>query len=278
MTIAIVIHVNDGVVLAADSASTFAIGAPQDGRIEVVNIYENACKVFNLRKRYPIGAITWGTGSIGYSSVATLVKDYRAGLEGRADRNELPEELNVKDLAEDFRQFISGKYEEAFKNWEPKQRPPLGFVIVGYSCRQPLPESWVMVLEGKADCSLSKATEIGGIFCAGEAEPILRMCRGYSDGVAPILKDEKIDDAKIKSIMSQCQKKLGAQIIAPAMPIQDAIDLARFLAETAKQFSRFKMGAPVVGGPIEIATITKHEGFKWIQRKHYYRAELNPLL
>ena len=30
-----------------------------------------------------------------------------------------------------------------------------------------------------------------------------------------------------------------------------------------------------LGGPIEIATITKHEGFKWITRKHYYSPEFN---
>jgi hypothetical protein len=29
-------------------------------------------------------------------------------------------------------------------------------------------------------------------------------------------------------------------------------------------------------GPIEIAAITKHEGFKWIERRHFYPPELNP--
>ena len=61
-----------------------------------------------------------------------------------------------------------------------------------------------------------------------------------------------------------------------AMPIQDAIDLARFLAETAAKFTHFSLRAPVVGGPIELATITKHEGLKWVSRKHYYTTELNP--
>ena len=28
--------------------------------------------------------------------------------------------------------------------------------------------------------------------------------------------------------------------------------------------------------PIEIAAITKHEGFKWIMRKHYFDVRLNP--
>jgi hypothetical protein len=34
--------------------------------------------------------------------------------------------------------------------------------------------------------------------------------------------------------------------------------------------------AKTVGGPIEIAAITKHEGFKWIERRHFYPPELNP--
>ena len=59
------------------------------------------------------------------------------------------------------------------------------------------------------------------------------------------------------------------------MPIQDVIDLARFLVHSAIMFTRFSMGPNIVGGPIEIAAITKHENFKWISRKHYYDQSLN---
>ena len=59
------------------------------------------------------------------------------------------------------------------------------------------------------------------------------------------------------------------------MPIQDAIDLAEFLVELTIKWSRFTPGPPTVGGPIEIAAITRHEGFKWIRRKQYYSPELN---
>jgi hypothetical protein len=34
--------------------------------------------------------------------------------------------------------------------------------------------------------------------------------------------------------------------------------------------------AETVGGPIDVATITKGDGFIWIQRKHYFKPELNP--
>ena len=59
------------------------------------------------------------------------------------------------------------------------------------------------------------------------------------------------------------------------MPLQDAIDLAIFLVDVTIRHSQFFPGAQVVGGPIEVAAISRHENFKWIQRKHYYRQELN---
>ena len=40
-------------------------------------------------------------------------------------------------------------------------------------------------------------------------------------------------------------------------------------------FQRFMPGPDTVGGPVEVAAITKHEGFKWIARKHYFSRGLN---
>jgi len=60
------------------------------------------------------------------------------------------------------------------------------------------------------------------------------------------------------------------------MPVQDAIDLADFLIETTKRFVRFLPGADTVGGDTDIAVVTKHEGYKWVRRKHYFNSILNP--
>src|ERR1700731_4114299 len=56
-------------------------------------------------------------------------------------------------------------------------------------------------------------------------------------------------------------------LFVEAMPIQDAVDLARFLVEATINFVKFSVARPkTVGGPIGIAAITKHEGFRWFQR------------
>jgi hypothetical protein len=45
--------------------------------------------------------------------------------------------------------------------------------------------------------------------------------------------------------------------------------------ETSAKFARHGIRAETIGGPTELAAITKHEGFKWVSRKHYYHADLN---
>jgi len=65
-------------------------------------------------------------------------------------------------------------------------------------------------------------------------------------------------------------------LVHAAMPVVDAINLADFLVDLTKRYFRFLPGADIVGGATDIATVTKHEGFKWIRRKHYYPPELNP--
>jgi len=84
-----------------------------------------------------------------------------------------------------------------------------------------------------------------------------------------------IDSAQQQQLVGSLRTALQAPIVFSPMPIQDAIDLAEFLVHVAEAFSRFTPGAPTVGGPIEIAAITKHEHFKWIKRKHYYDVRLN---
>jgi hypothetical protein len=74
-------------------------------------------------------------------------------------------------------------------------------------------------------------------------------------------------------LQEELVRDLYATLSVPAMPIQDAIDLARFLVETTIGFVRFAVFLPKnVGGAVEIAAITKHEGFRWVQRKCFYPA------
>jgi hypothetical protein len=68
-------------------------------------------------------------------------------------------------------------------------------------------------------------------------------------------------------------------------PILDAVaflpkDELAAMAESLVNLTSFKrkisLDAETVGGPIDVAIISKGDGFVWIKRKHYFKPEFNP--
>lgn len=60
------------------------------------------------------------------------------------------------------------------------------------------------------------------------------------------------------------------------MPKQELAALAESLVHITSLKRKFSAGAESVGGPIDVAMITRAEGFVWVKRKHYFDPELNP--
>ncbi|PTE10071.1 hypothetical protein [Mesorhizobium helmanticense] len=60
------------------------------------------------------------------------------------------------------------------------------------------------------------------------------------------------------------------------MPKQDLIELAEALVSITAIERKASDDAGTVGGPIDVALITRAEGFVWIKRKHHFKADLNP--
>lgn len=60
------------------------------------------------------------------------------------------------------------------------------------------------------------------------------------------------------------------------MPKEEIAELAESLVHLTSTRRRVAMEAETVGGPIDVAVITKGDGFIWLKRKHYFRPELNP--
>lgn len=65
------------------------------------------------------------------------------------------------------------------------------------------------------------------------------------------------------------------QIVA-SLPKDELAAMAEALVNLTKFRRRVTTMRETVGGPIDVAVITKGDGFIWIKRKHYFRPELNP--
>src|SRR3954447_19353543 len=100
MTVIVSVKINDGIVMAADSAGSMGSG----------QVYAHANKIANLCRGLPIGAMSTGAGGIGNESVETLLKDLRqrfCGLEpGHADWRLDPERYSIGEVAERLRSFL----------------------------------------------------------------------------------------------------------------------------------------------------------------------------
>jgi hypothetical protein len=282
VTIAISIKINDGLVLATDSASTLLGQTPQ-GQLGVINVYNNANKLFNLRKGFPIGAIIWGAGSIGQASISTIVKDLRQRFSGDDPEHEdwkLDEHTyTVENVAKRFKEFVfDDLYEKAFKNL-PHQKPSLGFIIAGYSANAPMPDEYQIDIQNGVCIGprlLRKQDEVGATW-AGELEALNRLILGCSIQLPALMQAQLgIQPTQMNQAMTNIMPQIQLPAVVAAMPLQDAIDLAEFMVELTIKFSRFRLGAPTVGGPVEIAAISKHEGFRWVKRKYYFDRKLNP--
>jgi hypothetical protein len=282
VTIAIAAVVNEGVVLASDSATTL-LGAPVGGKRDVINVYESASKVFNLYKALPIGGYTFGAGNINDASISTLAKDFRSTLMagkpiGPTRWQFKPKGYTIEEVAIAARQFLyEDRYLPVYGTGTDK--PELGFNVAGYSSGSDHAEVWAIAVDSTGACAaptpVRKANETG-LAWAGQPEAISRLVIGIATGLPDSLAKIGVPAADVPAAIAVIKNDLEIPVVPPAMPIQDVIELARFLVHATVMFTKFAPGPSTVGGPIEIATITKHEGFKWVQRKHYYDATLNP--
>lgn len=265
MTIIVSVKIHDGVVMASDSATTFYLN-DRPGQI-----YANAEKIVNLYKGLPIGVMTCGRGGIGQASIATLLKDLRVKLKDEPGFDPLT--YTMESVAARVREFFVERADAAdFKAF-------LKLRICGFSAGRPLPEVWeVMLKDGEAPAPSCVQQEIDiGPRWDGEYDAMDRIIFGLGTNFVSALVKLGRTEEEARQLKDDLFPALVESLILPAAPIQDAVALARYMVETTMGFIRFSVSrTKTVGGPIEIAAITKHEGFRWIERKHFFPAGLNP--
>jgi hypothetical protein len=185
----------------------------------------------------------------------------------------------VEDVAQKLKQFVFDElYTDSFKD-SPLPKPDLGFIVVGYSANAAMADEFMIEIKG-GSCTgprpVRNRDQIGMIW-GGNAEALNRLVVGVGVGLPQVLGSMfRLSPEQILPVVETIKGNLQLPLVVPAMPLQDAIELAEFLVDLTIKFSRFMPGAPTVGGPVEIAAISKHEGFRWIKRKYYFNRKLNP--
>ena len=271
VTVAVLVKVYEGLVLATDSATTLPL---PNGDFQV---YNNANKIFHLHRGIPVAAMTWGKGAVGNASISTLAKDFRARLMGEIESSDGPLDpldYSVEEVATRLRDMM---YVELAGHPTPGM---LGLLVAGYSSGAAQPEAWLIEGEVGSDPApevrLAAPQDAAGWESWAQPEASSRLFNGYDPRLLPAVLSQAPPEShqNIRAMFEAVQNDFNPA--HPAMPIADAAKLAQFTADMTSTYTRFHLGSDTVGGPIEVAAITRHEGFKWISRKHYFTADLNP--
>ncbi|CDZ52327.1 hypothetical protein [Neorhizobium galegae] len=273
MTICIGIKANECIVFVADSATSLASVGP-NGEPIVNRVYNHADKVFNLFRGQPIFAMTCGLGNFGTESIATIAKAIRRKLMS----GETPisgENYTIESVI----RFCFDVFLEKFNALDAgiQAITTFEFFVGGFSHDNGGNEIWKFaftkgqVLPPECISGLDQCT----IIWAGQPEACVRLVLGISSQTMNVLKNAGLDDAQASQLVQNLIQASEAPLLEPSMPVIDAIRLGEFLAQTTASFVKFLPGADTVGGDLDVATVTKYEGFRWIKRKHFYPTHLN---
>ena len=257
MTIILSIKVQDGVVMASDSAV-----------LHRGHLYATAEKNIQLIKGLPIGVLISGDGAVGSWALISVMQDFsvRAALRGSAcfvDKGS----YTLEEVSTKLRDYIL----EVSRACLSPIRSAL--ILSGYSADAALPETWSIRFDGldPIEPELVWGEDEYGLSWEGQAGCINRLLgdvphSGFNEAEAQLAEVSLFNQNSSDSPTDEMDSPM---LVTPGMPLLDAVDVARFLMETSLAFERLRADRQLktIGGPVDLAVITRHEGFRWVQRK-----------
>jgi hypothetical protein len=265
VTIAVVGNFTEGVIFAVDSA----VSAVNEATGAVLHVFESGQKIYHIGKDRdcldsPYGAMLFGSTSFSRTSWRNVFADF-------CNR--------YNPAAQDSAQNVVVQFVEYLRNLEPSEekRPSGGVFLAGYGPS----DSAVRCFKIDEHDLSSKEIPIGALSFDGIADIVQKHLFGIA------LRTKKALENVFGDVMINTQEEGGEQKQIPlakmvidvlqgngplcspemTMPLRDAIDYMHFLVYSTIKHFKFAPGAPICGGAVEIAAITRDRGFRRIRTK-----------
>ena len=258
MSIVACVKVYDGMALGAESMSQI-LGKQPGGQSQFMKAYSNARKLFEI-KGAPFGVLAYGAGNIGNRSIESFLYEFSGMHDFAADTGE--------QIAHKLLQFMRAPYDSAFGQSPDPQKPVLGFYLAGYSPEQHLGTEWEFVFPQDLKPRQPRPDNQCGASWRGIAIPFIRQYNGIDPRFFGMLQAHGVANDVIAKVQAAAQQ-LVSPIVLDGMPLQDAIGYCKYILDTTIGAATYEAGVPTCGGPLQIAIITRGDGFKWVSRPAY---------
>lgn len=265
MTIAAAYLVSEGVVLGADS-STMVSTPTGPGGLEVLQLISHSQKVFEVGENSRFGVCTWGAGSLGKTSHRTAIARLAERITKDTTVQSAAEALGkiVEPLVKNSGVEFVGYY---FGGWDPTSHDPACFRIE-------INQKGVKI----------DPFQLGLCSFSGSPDFFTRVFRGFDPRMPKKLCEEikrQLPDGDFRenfdSTFTKAFEKVSASLVAAGfkdLPIREAIDFIYSYLHITVKATKFRFGAPAVGGPIEIGFLTTDRPFRWACHKTFSSAIL----
>jgi hypothetical protein len=249
MTVLIAVRTASAVVFAADSkltTSSFAGFDTNGDPLFLPQTYDNAVKIWHdLNKTFMVALA--GNVSVGERGVIDFLSQADGTFRDDADQDEYI-----------FGQIV-GLGSLRFDYWSrlrvPKDRwPSTALLIATTSPVTAQPRLWRISFE-EDRCEADEILRGGGVWLDGSYEDIFCLLYGYKLDLLAHSRTELNLSAPAMQQAAESFTKPVNRINVVAMPIQDAMDLACFLAQVQIEMDRFLPGTARCGGPVDLMVL-----------------------
>ena len=255
MTLSIVVRGPDYLVFATESRmtvdTTLSIG------LRVHNYYDATDKLltFDAPHNY-VAALTYGLAAIGDRTIYSFMPELEAEL---AEESRMTVEKFAKKLSNFF-----------MRQWNkiPRLQRPQGagitFLVGGFNEDELYSHTYEMHIPDKKDPIELPQT---GITWGGQRELVDRLIKGYDPRLVEYLAQAWSLTEEQKNAMPTIAQPLELYFPYNFMALQDYVDIAIALLRTTIEILRLTAYERGCGGPIDVATITRRDGLRFVQRK-----------
>lgn len=261
MTLTISVRVPDGIVLATESlvsistaitpTEEFGVKCPKceediklsDLKLPPIRMPAGSSpygrKLFHIKKeKVDHGIAVHGAPSLNGRTVESHMREF--------EKMKMVGKETVEEVAKKIGAYFYDKVKKEVKDLSriPKDHGVIGFQVAGYDEKDvEIGKTFVVKIGRKV---VIDAPHEKGYGCTSRGDGRVVSKLWKVDPTIPIAKPQY-----------------------RFMTLQDAIDYAVFLIRTTIDYQRFATMVPTVGGDIDVAIITHHRGFEWVQQKEY---------
>jgi hypothetical protein len=228
MTLGIVVKGTEGVVLAVDSRVTLTLLTQQGNTHTILPAtFDNATKLLKVAKQRFVGAITYGNAIFDVNQPRTA-HSFLPEFEAS-----LPDlRITVADFATRLGQFYLARWTAGH---QPQGIEPASFFVGGYDEGEAYGRLYTLHVPNSVVPEELHASDFGANW-GGQI-------------------------ATVNGLLA------NAAIPWQLLPLQDCVDVAILAVKTTAELQKFVTDIRGVGGPIDVAVITKIDGFRDIQSK-----------